>query len=335
MVVPGSGGAHEDQVDDLLQVHGVVERLPELHVPQCGVTLAGALVAVEGQLVEAVGDDVAGGDARLALELLDLRRDQVAGAVDVAGLEVLQHGVAVGVVREVDLVDLGLRAPPAGVGDEMDVVVLLPLHAREGAGAHVGRGVRIALPRLLGRDLRPDVLGQDGQPVADHVRLGLGAHELHRVVVDRGRLLDEVGVRGVVRHLVLDDVVVGEGDVLGGERHAVVPLGVLAEGERPDETVVAHRPVGGQTGRLLALHRRERLGVVADERVVAEVPHLERRRLVADERVEVVGLPGPADLVDDLAGIGRRGRRRALARAGRLHGPREPEHGHSRHHEQD
>ena len=234
-----------------------------------------------------------------------------------------------------------LRAPPGRVRDQLDVRGLLPLLGRERAGAHVRRVVGVlAARRLLGVDLGPDVLRQDRHPVADHVRLGLGAGELDRVVVQRRGLLDEARVRGEVLHLVLDDVVVGEGDVLGGERHAVRPLGVLAQGERPDEAVVAHRPVGREAGGLLALHRRERAGVVADERVVGEVPDLERRRGVAHERVEVVRLPRPADAVDDLAAVGGGGcgrvRRRALRAHGRSMAQTRPKHGdHGRQQQQD
>ncbi|OPZ41001.1 MAG: hypothetical protein BWY94_02496 [Actinobacteria bacterium ADurb.BinA094] len=220
------------------------------------------------------------------------------------------------------------------------MAVLLPLDAGEGAGTHPRRIVLVLLPDVLDRDPGPHVLRQNRHPVTDHVGLGLAAGEPHRVVVDRRDPLDRFGLGDDVGGLlgVVDDEVVRVGDVPGGERHTVAPLGGVADRERPGEAVVADAPVGGQTRRVLALHRRQLGGVEADQRVVGEVPHLVRRRLEADERIEVVRLARPADLVHDLAGVaGGRGRgvRRVALGAGRVHGQRQTERERHRDHEQD
>ena len=116
---------------------------------------------------------------------------------------------------------------------------------------------------------------------------------------------------------VLDDVVVGPGHVAGGQRLAVLPLGVLADREGPDLAVGAGRPAGREAGGLVRRHVGR---VQTDEGVVVHVPDGERRRGRADERVEVVGAGGPAQPEDDLAV----GRRRAGARGERRrHAPDE------------
>jgi len=298
-----------DEVDALLQVDRPVERLPELPVPERRVALAVvAVVTVKTQLVETVGDDGLRPDAGLALELRHLIGHEAAGAVDDAALEVLDHRVGVGEVHEVDLVDLRRRATPIRIRDHLDVGVLLPLDAVEWSGPDDRRLVLEALGRVFVADLRPDVLGHDRHVVADHVRLGLRAGELDRVVVDHLHLVDEVRVRRPVLEVAVDDVVVREGDVLGGHALAVVPHRVLAQREGPDQLVLADRPVGRKAVRVFALHRSESGGVVTDQRVVREVPDLEGLRGVADERVQAVRFVGPADAVHDLATLGRSGR---------------------------
>ena len=345
MVVAGAAWPPYRDRRDLLLVDRPVERLAELPVLKGGIAAAGSRVAVEADLVEAVGVDRARLDAGHVQQLAVLRVEQAGGAVDGAGLEVLHHRVRVGVVVEEELLDRRRAAPVAGVGHQLHVAVLLPLHALERPGADVGRRVRVLVGGVLARDLGPDVLGEDRHPHGEHVGLGLGALELHRGVVDGGRRLDALGGGREVREVVLVDVVVGEGDVLGRERLAVLPLDAAADGERPGLAVRRHRPVRGQARRVRALDGLELAVVETHERVVGEVPDLERRPQVADERVEVVGLGEDADLVLDRVAAGARRRsgrrtvpvergRRTLA-GGRADGPCEPQDEQCRHQEQD
>ena len=302
---------------DLVLVDGPVERLAEPPVPEHRVAATGPRVAVEGELIETVGVDRASLDAGLAQQLPILGVEQAGGAVDGPGLEVLHHRVGVREVLEVELVDLGHAAPVVRVGAQLHVAVLLPLHALERAGAHERRLVGVLAGGVLARDLGPDVLGEDGHPHVEHVGLGRRALEAHRGVVDGDRLGDALGRRREVRELVLVDVVVGERHVARRERLAVLPLDAAADGERPGLAVGGHAPVGGEAGRVFALDGLELAVVEPHQRVVGQVPDLERRPQPADERVEVVRLGEDADPVVDHAGGRRRrggGRRSAAAR---------------------
>ena len=100
----------------------------------------------------------------------------------------------------------------------------------------VAREVERALPRIL------QVLV--AYPVhLEEVRFGVGEGETHRGVVDhvhRAALPESQGLRKEVG--VHDHVVVGKGDVRGGERHAVRPLGALPQLHGEDAEVVAEVP---------------------------------------------------------------------------------------------
>ena len=309
MVVPGLTAPGPRQVDDLLPVDGPVERLAEGHVLEHRVAAAPALVAVQGEVVpgeQAVGD---GRDPLGGLELGELRRGDAPGRVEVPREEVLGHGVRVLIGDEEDLVDGRLLAPERGVGDHAHVVALLDLRHLEGPRADDGRLALVGGAGRLGAHLAPDVLGQDGDPGADHVGLGLAAADLDGEVVDGHRLVDERREAREGAHLVVDDVVVGERHVVGGERLTVLPLDALAQVEGPDLAVRGGLPGGGEVRRGL------QIGRVAGEEVVVEQPDLVGRGLGPDERVEVVGVVGPADVQDHLV-AGRRG-----ARVGRQRGP--------------
>ena len=154
-------------------------------------------------------------------------------------------------------------------------------------------------PAAFGADLAPDVLGEDRDPGTDHVGLGLAAADLHGEVVHRHGFLDERREAGEGAHVVVDDVVVGERDVGGGDRLAVLPLDALAQMEGPGLAVRGGLPRGGEAWRWLQIER------VAGEEVVVEQPDLVRRRFRPDERVEVVGVVGPADVEDHLVAGGR------------------------------
>ena len=163
---------------------------------------------------------------------------------------------------------------------------------------------------VFGRDLRPDVLGQDGDlgHIGEQGWLRDGAVDAHGIGVERRRLDDVRRVARPVGDVVLDDVVVRPGDVGGGQRHAVLPLGVLADREGPGLAVGAGRPAGREPRRFVWRHVG---GVQTHERVVVHVPDGERLRVRADERVEVVRAGRPAQPEDDFAA----GRRRAGARS--------------------
>ncbi len=264
-----------------------------------------ARVAVEGELVELgvdVGERLVGG---VVLELAILGLEHAPGALQGARLHLLDHGVGALVVDEIDLVDLGSAAPVALVGHHDRVLVPLVLRELEGAAADDRRVVLVTRPRGLARDGAPDVLGHDVHPHVEHVRFGLGAGEDHGGVVGSGDALDEVRVHRVVGELVLHDVVVGEGDVFGGQRHAVLPFDARADVERPDLAVGGRRPAVGEPCGRGALRVPVVAGAEADQKVVVERPDLVARRELADEGVQVVGDVGHAQLEHDLAG-GRR-----------------------------
>ncbi len=103
--------------------------------------------------------------------------------------------------------------------------------------------------------------------------------------------------------LVLDHVVVGEGHVGGGERLAVLPLGLVGDREGPDLAVGRGLPRLGEADAGLVGHVG---GAEADEQVVVDGPDLVAGRLVADERVQAVRVVGPAQVQDRLVGGGRR-----------------------------
>ena len=100
------------QLDDLLAVDEVVERLPDLHV-------------VEGRALRVHADHVEGVvahvhlDLRILLERLDLLPGDVLGEVDAARLERLDPDVVLGHGGELDPVEVGVGGlPVVGVLDE-------------------------------------------------------------------------------------------------------------------------------------------------------------------------------------------------------------------------
>ena len=184
---------------------------------------------------------------------------------------------------------------------------------------------------VFGGDLRPDVLGQDGDlgHIGEQGWLRNGAVDAHGIGVERRRFYDVRRVARPVGDVVLDDVVVRPGDVGGGQRHAVLPLGVLADREGPGLAVGAGRPAGREPRRFVWRHVG---GVQTHERVVVHVPDGERLRVRADERVEAVRAGRPAQPEDDLSA----GRRRAGARSeGRRDTPSETGHEDHRRRQQD
>ena len=160
--------------------------------------------------------------------------------------------------------------------------------------------------------------GQDRHRLALHEAGGHGvcAHELHRCRVHHLGRLDVGDVGGVLRHVVLDHVVVGEGHVGRRERLAVLPLHAAPQVDRPDLAI--GRDAAVLLGRELAREVERRRVVLAgcEEVVVVQRPDLPALRHVADERVEVVGLGGPAEVQGERAGRRRRRRRWAGGQRG-------------------
>jgi hypothetical protein len=228
------GLAEEGDVDDLLPVDRPVEGLAELGIEEHGVAHGvRRVIAVEAELVEAPVSALESGHPSGLLHGRELRLRQLDRRVDGALLEVGGHGVGALVVLEEELVDLGLAAPVVLVGDHADVLALAPLHGLEGTGADDGRLVLEGGGRRLAADLAPDVLGDDRHDHGEHVGLRLVGRDVDRVVVGGHGAGDAAGVDGQSLQVVLDDVVVGERHVLGGQRLAVLPLDALTDLERP------------------------------------------------------------------------------------------------------
>ncbi len=156
--------------------------------------------------------------------------------------------------------------------------------------------------RRLRRDLLPDVLGQDGDPQAQEVGLGLVGDELNGVVVDLDRLRDALGGARVRRHLVVDDVVVGEDHVVGSQRLPVLPGDVVVQVKGPGLAVGRGLPALGDAVRA----RHEVFGAPLDEVLVVGGEDLPGGLVVADEGVEVVDVLGDADAQHDLVAGARR-----------------------------
>ena len=178
----------------------------------------------------------------------------------------------------------------------------------------IGTGLVKLVSAALGVTLLHTCSRQDGDEDLHHVGLRPRAGDLHGGRVERLGAEDAARRQGHVEHLVLDDVVVGEGDVVGRERLAVAPLEVRADLDGPDLAVGRQPAV--LLGRVLRRQVEGRLvgDAEPEEEAVVDGPDLVVLVLPADERVQRVGLDGPADLEDDLV---RRGRRRRLGGEGR------------------
>ena len=253
-------------------------------------------------VVVGVGDGL---EVRVAFEGRELRLGQAPGSVEVAGLEVGDHGVGILIHEEVDVVDGRLGAPVGGVAHHVDVAALLELDGLERPAADERQFGVVAVRGDLRGNVLPDVLGNDRHPHALEVGLGVRADDAHRSRVEGDRALDAVSRVREVGHAVLDDVLEREGHVGGRQRHAVLPLDARADVDRPglavgrDAAVLGGRKSARQIeGGLVAI-------AVAEQQVVVQRPDLVGLVLVADERVQVVGLLSPADLQCHAAGAGR------------------------------
>ena len=163
----------------------------------------------------------------------------------------------------------------------------------------IGSGLVKLVSASFGVTLLHTCSGRMGMKIL-HVGLRARAHDLHRGRVERLRAEDPARREGHVEHLVLDDVVVGEGDVGGRERLAVAPLEVRADLDGPDLAVGREPAV--LLGRVLRRQVEGRLvgDAEPEEEAVVDGPDLVVLVLPSDERVQRVGLDGPADLQDDL-----------------------------------
>ncbi len=179
---------------------------------------------VEGEVGEGeAGADVAR-DVRVALQGVEEIGGDLFGEVDRPLLQRLDHRL--GVLEELIDDPVDRRLPGVGIRDLLHRhrLALLPVGEREGTRHD---GVRVVVERLDRRliaELAPDVLGEDRDPGRDerrHARSRRLPHE--RRVVRSG---DRVDVGEVVREggeVVVQDQVVGERDIGGGDRLAVAP----------------------------------------------------------------------------------------------------------------
>ena len=218
-------------------------------------------------------------DVVAEIELLDPCQWGAAGHhVDVAGFESGECRLVIGDHRQFERVDQGRAAEVRGVGFESVRGAGLVVDEAVGAGAdrqrgEVGSGIA---------DRRPDVLGQDRHVAAGELGEGrdrVGEPQLDREVVDhRGGLERRVLVHVMAiapRTADVAEVLEGEGDVVGRERFAVVPLDAGAERDRPGSEVGRWFGSGGEplVGSNLALVPEQRVvdqhdQVVSDRHVV-------------------------------------------------------------------
>ncbi|MFN8630224.1 MAG: hypothetical protein U0838_07855 [Chloroflexota bacterium] len=223
--------AREAQLDELVAVHALLERLPDHEVLEQRVAAGlGVVRDVEADVVERVRGQRDGLDGVGAVEPVEDRRGDLRDDVDFAGAQRLAHDVAVAVADPRDR-RLGRQpAPPLVVAGDGQRGALLPLAEDERARAH-GLVVRERLD-LLGRHLAPEMLGHDRHDEARVVGLGRLEVELDGGRVgrlDRGQVHEELGV---LPEAVVVDEVERVRHVRRGQRLAVLPCQAVAEVER-------------------------------------------------------------------------------------------------------
>ena len=256
---------------------------------------------IDGDSVEAAAVAVVEFDVVRVLQCRELVGTEPGDEVDFAGADRLHLGVGVRVVAVLDLVELRLAAPKVRVRLERDRLVRFVALELEGARAH-GFLVVLELAGLV--DLRPHVLGHDGDLLAGVVRLRLLQGDLDGAVVgglDLGEVFDEAAVGH--RHLfILHHLVVGPGDVLGGQRFTIGPLHFRADRVGPDLALGVRVPFGGES-----LGDRAVLRVVG-HKVLVHVPESVRRHEVeGGEWVEGVDESVGGDPQHVVGGRSRRG----------------------------
>ena len=298
--------AAERRVDELLVVDRVAQRVAEGGVGQRRGRSAVALLdaaGVEGELRVAIGDAGHGLDVRIALQGVELVRQDVPDVVELTGLQRLDHRVGCRELGEDDLV-LGalLGAPIVRVAGEPDELARLPLHGLVGAGPDDRRLV-LEEPGLLRiadlgqRVLRPDVLRQDRDVGLEDDRVREVRGQDERLGIRRLDLV-QAGIRQVRLEVPLAEVAALGGDavedrlvrpasVLGGGGLAVRPLHPGPDLERP---LLAVRGLGPRLG-----EARDQIDVrpEVDQQVVVEGEDLEVGHGDRLERVERPAASGP------------------------------------------
>ena len=313
----GLGEAVLHGVHDLLVGDGVGHRLADLGIVERRV------LHVHADVLDAVGERRRH-DRELAgfAQLDEILVGQLVGNVGVAALE--QRPPVAGRRHHApdDALDLGLRPQlPVVVALQDDLGAGGPFGELVGAAAGgVLLGVLeppgVLLGGVLLHQLGIDDAGHDDREIGDGQAVLLQEVDAHGVVVDHHELLG-LGHRAGA-HLEGGEAADGDGaverplHVLGGDRRAVLELGVLAQLERGGHVADVH--VLGQLHlelvAVVVLHAvRQRLHLVADEAVVAVPRHLVARHVGADAvDVDVVGTALGDDQQGFLArlGLGRR-----------------------------
>ena len=255
-----SGQPHDHALDQLGLVDGIGKGLSHPLVREA------RILQVEAEVGVAIS-----GVAVLVVVLLEGRVVGLARVLDgreirhvhALGLELEKDG---GLARDDPVHDAAdIRAPldvVVLVGHEHDLLAALPLLELVRPRAHgirrvLGRFPELAFLGVLGEE----VLGQHGRaPASESLGIGLRVDDPHRVRIqhlDVPHQLEVVPVRrGSLR---IHHGLVGEMDVLGGERLAVVPLHVFPQLEGQAEAVLAELPGLGHGGHpvqvLVGLHQ--------------------------------------------------------------------------------
>ena len=283
----GIAGVVLDAVDDRVLVYGVGHGLAELIVAEpiqlvrCQIGFVGVRVAarihVEGQESGAEGRaPLVYGEIPVCLHGFKvgqlLSKDAV--GVGLPRQELLKLDIEVWDDDLDDAVEVGEAVAFCALKPVVGVVAQDNLSTGdvaldgEGPGAYDFGGVRVYVPSVgkgpvLDMAIQ-DVLGVDGcSHGAEEGSEGCGEDALDSVVSKRryghgllfpcaGLLVQESEVEGRTAAgrdvMVVDDLVEGEIDVVGGEGRAVVPLDVLAKVKGPGETILGALPGLGECG---------------------------------------------------------------------------------------
>ena len=286
-------------LDEGVLVHGHVDGLTHAHVGK------GLICAVHGHELHAVHGVLHDLEGRVALKGSDLL---VCGEdeVDIVGAQRACLRGGLGQHAQLDVCDMGLLAPVAGVCLEHHRLLRHPGHNLVGAGAHGLVGQRVGHGRV---DHGAPGVGE----VGEHGHVELRGGHLHGALVNN--LKGVAGILALARRGVVLQALerchdgVGVAGVTVGEHKA------LAQLEGCDQAVLGSFPRLGKTGHKLAGRRH------LEQRVIHAVRDLEgcgSRRAMGVEAIRV-----DRDAHDELVCLSRRILRRSrrilrLSRAARL-----------------
>ena len=281
-VVAGTAQAALDDADYGLHVEGHAHGLAHGRIPE------DRFAGVEHQVQRLHAVAGCHRDLLVLLHPGHQRRREVAGhEVEFTGLEPREGGLRVPDDGHDQRVDQRRAQEVVGVGLQAIGDARVVLDHDEGPGADrkrrgIGAGIVDALPDVLGKD-RNVAAGEQLEG-----RHGILEGDLDGGVVDNGGRLEHRMVIHVMavasRPPVVREVLEGEGHVVGGERGAVVPPDVLAQGDRPGTEVLGRLGAGGQPGLGFEAALRPEESVVHQHREVVG----QRQRLRNDERIQVL-----------------------------------------------